>query len=236
MLFKSLITFLTLFQLALAASITIESPKPNAVLTAGKTFEIKWKTPSNPGFETVNIALASGPAQALLIDRVIATNVAAANGTYKWKVPKTLKPGKQYVIEIGPHAADIAFAGYITIQAERKASSSSIHPSSSHAKNHAKPTATLPSSVAAAKPTASSHASDSVKGHVICRAFPDEKNGKISTTCRPAPTTTKTHGTHKRKAAQKTSSAKKAEKTEPAAEEAPSYTYRVALPSVDVSI
>lgn len=75
--------------------------------------------------------------------------------------------------------------GYITIQAERKASSSSIHPSSSHAKNHAKPTATLPSSVAAAKPTASSHASDSVKGHVICRAFPDEKNGKISTTCRP---------------------------------------------------
>lgn len=126
--------------------------------------------------------------------------------------------------------------GYITIQAERKASSSSIHPSSSHAKNHAKPTATLPSSVAAAKPTASSHASDSVKGHVICRAFPDEKNGKISTTCRPAPTTTKTHGTHKRKAAQKTSSAKKAEKTEPAAEEAPSYTYRVALPSVDVSI
>lgn len=126
--------------------------------------------------------------------------------------------------------------GYITIQAERKASSSSIHPSSSHAKNHAKPTATLPSSVAAAKPTASSHASDSVKGHVICRAFPDEKNGKISTTCRPAPTTTKTHGTHKRKAAQKTSSAKKAEKTEPAAEEAPSYTYRVALPSVNVSI
>lgn len=126
--------------------------------------------------------------------------------------------------------------GYITIQAERKASSSSIHPSSSHAKNHAKPTATLPSSVAAAKPTASSHASDSVKGHVICRAFPDEKNGKISTTCRPAPTATKTHGTHKRKAAQKTSSAKKAEKTEPAAEEAPSYTYRVALPSVNVSI
>ena len=92
------------------------------------------------------IALASGPAQALLIDDVLVNAVDAKSGIYKWKIPENIKPNpKQYVdiliilsrideekkqekdyktnnninnnnfffsvLEIGPHSADIAFAG-----------------------------------------------------------------------------------------------------------------------------
>ncbi|KAI8137400.1 hypothetical protein BJV82DRAFT_525356 [Fennellomyces sp. T-0311] len=89
-------TFLSfaLFQLAQAASVIITSPQPNDVLKVGETVEIKWKLADGASVDKVMIALASGPAQALLIDEVLAPSVSAAEGSYKWKVPKTMKPGK----------------------------------------------------------------------------------------------------------------------------------------------
>ena len=38
------------------------------------------------------IALASGPAQALLIDDVLVNAVDAKSGIYKWKIPENIKP------------------------------------------------------------------------------------------------------------------------------------------------
>ncbi|KAI9490626.1 hypothetical protein BDB00DRAFT_768477 [Zychaea mexicana] len=92
-----IVTFLSfaLFQLAQAASVNIRSPRPNAVYEAGETVEIKWKLADGASVDKVMIALASGPAQALLIDEVIAPSVDAKNGTYKWKIPKNIKPNSQ---------------------------------------------------------------------------------------------------------------------------------------------
>jgi hypothetical protein len=39
--------------------------------------------------------LASGPAQALAIDLVVANKIPVAQGHYKWTVPTTVKPGKK---------------------------------------------------------------------------------------------------------------------------------------------
>ncbi|KAI9272699.1 hypothetical protein BDA99DRAFT_432544 [Phascolomyces articulosus] len=89
-----IVTFLSfvLFQLAQAASVNIISPQPNDVLKAGETVEIKWKLAKDATVDKVMIALASGPAQALLIDEVIEQGVEAKNGTYKWKIPENIKP------------------------------------------------------------------------------------------------------------------------------------------------
>lgn len=66
----------------------------------------------------LSIALATGPAQSLVIDRVIASNVNITKGSYKWKIPKNINTTKKYVIEIGPNASDIAFAGKSQLQAD----------------------------------------------------------------------------------------------------------------------
>ncbi|CDS08407.1 hypothetical protein LRAMOSA09770 [Lichtheimia ramosa] len=176
----SLVTFLSfvLFQLTQAVSVTITSPKPNDVLKAGETVEIKWTIADNAQLDNVSIALASGPAQALVIDQIIAASADAKKGSYKWTIPQSVKPKTKYVIEIGPNSSDIAFAGYISIARPSKSQSSSAvpsasasasghHPSASHsaAGNKHKPTATLPSSIAP-KPTSKpkpSHSEESVK-------------------------------------------------------------------------
>ncbi|KAI7848897.1 hypothetical protein BDC45DRAFT_449615 [Circinella umbellata] len=89
-----IITFLSfvLFQLAQAASVTILSPKTNDEFKAGQTVEIKWKLAEDASVDKVMIALASGPAQALLIDEVIENSVDAKSGIYKWKIPENIKP------------------------------------------------------------------------------------------------------------------------------------------------
>ncbi|CAO3645349.1 unnamed protein product [Cunninghamella echinulata] len=132
---STLLLSLAFVQLALGSSITITNPKPKAVLEAGKVVEFKWKvaesnstiikavdtTTTHPTKPTpckhkpLSIALAAGPANSLLIERVIASKVNACKGSYKWKIPKQFDTTKKYVVEIGPSASDIAFAGYITI-------------------------------------------------------------------------------------------------------------------------
>ncbi|KAI7881414.1 hypothetical protein K492DRAFT_129013 [Lichtheimia hyalospora FSU 10163] len=91
-----LVTFLSfvLFQLTQAVSVTITSPKPNDVLKAGETVEIKWfvTIADNAQLNNVSIALASGPAQALVIDQIIAASADAKKGTYKWTIPQSVKP------------------------------------------------------------------------------------------------------------------------------------------------
>ncbi|KAI9299870.1 hypothetical protein BJ944DRAFT_244749 [Cunninghamella echinulata] len=131
---STLLLSLAFVQLAFGSSITITNPKPKAVWEAGKVVEFKWKVaesnstiikavdttttttkPTPCKHKPLSIALAAGPANSLLIDRVIASKVNACKGSYKWKIPKQFDTTKKYVVEIGPSASDIAFAGYITI-------------------------------------------------------------------------------------------------------------------------
>lgn len=46
----------------------------------------------NAQLDNVSIALASGPAQALVIDQIIAASADAKKGTYKWTIPQSVKP------------------------------------------------------------------------------------------------------------------------------------------------
>ncbi|KAI8876730.1 hypothetical protein K501DRAFT_199796 [Backusella circina FSU 941] len=77
--------------LVYGSSVEITSPSPNDVWETGSTVQIKWKvndSKTNP----LRIQYASGPAQALKIDGLIAHNVSASAGQYSWKVPSDVKP------------------------------------------------------------------------------------------------------------------------------------------------
>ncbi|ORZ25639.1 hypothetical protein BCR42DRAFT_314905 [Absidia repens] len=107
---STLLLSLAVVQMALASTVTIVSPKAKDVWHAGQVVEFKCKQKVNHDGK-LSIALATGPAQSLVIDRVIASNVNLTKGSYKWKIPKNINTTKKYVIEIGPNASDIAFAG-----------------------------------------------------------------------------------------------------------------------------
>ncbi|KAI8063491.1 hypothetical protein BC940DRAFT_307334 [Gongronella butleri] len=193
---------LTIAQLA-AAAVTITSPKAKDTWQVGEVVEFKWQEPSvhksgvsksfadsEPG--KLSIAIASGPAQSLVIDRVIASNVNATKGSYKWRIPKNFNTKKKYVVEIGSNANDIAFAGYITItdKASNSTASGSHKPSGAVKPTHKhKPT---PSN------TGKHHESSSVcvvvpnkngaGSTVKCHNEPKKHHGKKKPTPTAAPT------------------------------------------------
>ncbi|ORX54986.1 hypothetical protein DM01DRAFT_1335280 [Hesseltinella vesiculosa] len=191
MVLKSIVLLsLSIVQLALASTITISSPKANDVWTPGHVVEFAWSLAgdhhhksghlnlanSKPG--KLSIAIASGPAQSLVIDRVIASNVNATKGSYKWRVPKNFNANKKYVVEIGTSANDIAFAGYISIA--KPATNGTAHPTPSHHANPSKtPSASHsskthePSSVCVVVPN-----SDGIGSTVKCHPKPHKKGGK----------------------------------------------------------
>ncbi|KAI8343700.1 hypothetical protein BC941DRAFT_498679 [Chlamydoabsidia padenii] len=193
MVFKStLFLSFALVQMALASTVTIIKPKAKDVWHAGQVVEFKWTseatTPAHKGNGTekthknhhhndmLSIALATGPSQSLTIDRVIASNVNSTKGTYKWRIPKNINTTKKYVIEIGPNAKDIAFAGYVTIIKAPK-TTKSVASSSKPTKTHS----VKPTSIATSTRT---------KKHeptVVCITVPN-KNGVGSTVkCHPQP-------------------------------------------------
>ncbi|ORE18354.1 hypothetical protein BCV71DRAFT_179716 [Rhizopus microsporus] len=93
---KSSLIFLTLtaaLDLVLASSVQITSPKANAVYEAGSTVDIKWHV-NDKSAGPIRLQYASGKASSLNIDGVIADNVDASLGIYKWKIPKDIKPKK----------------------------------------------------------------------------------------------------------------------------------------------
>ncbi|SAM06076.1 hypothetical protein [Absidia glauca] len=198
MVFKStLLLSFALVQMALATTVTIVSPKAKDVWHAGQVVEFKWTgeaTPAHKGNATqqksasnkknhkndmLSIALATGPAQSLVIDRVIASNVNITKGSYKWKIPKNINTTKKYVIEIGPNASDIAFAGYVTIlKAPHQTNSTSTSSKPTKTTVTVKPSHTV---VTTSTPT-NKHEPTSV-----CVAVPN-KNGAGSTVkCHPQP-------------------------------------------------
>ncbi|KAL0141638.1 hypothetical protein V8B55DRAFT_1490880 [Mucor lusitanicus] len=121
MMFKSSLAVLSLsaaLQLVLASSVTITTPEPNAVWEAGSTVQIKWKV-NNETTGPIRLQYASGPSKSLKINGLIADHVNASLGKYSWKIPTSIK-GKKYVIEAGPSAKDLSFAGYISIKNDKK--------------------------------------------------------------------------------------------------------------------
>ncbi|KAI8075395.1 uncharacterized protein B0P05DRAFT_472768 [Gilbertella persicaria] len=91
--FKSTLVFLSLsavLQLIGASSVTITEPKANDVWKAGSTVQIKWDV-NDATSEHIRLQYASGPSQSLTIDGLIADNVKASVGHYKWKVPSDIE-------------------------------------------------------------------------------------------------------------------------------------------------
>ncbi|EPB91884.1 hypothetical protein HMPREF1544_01178 [Mucor circinelloides 1006PhL] len=121
MMFKSSLAVLSLsaaLQLVLASSVTITTPEANAVWEAGSTVQIKWKV-NNDTTGPIRLQYASGPSKSLKINGLIADHVDASLGKYSWKIPTSIKE-KKYVIEAGPSAKDLSFAGYISIKNDKK--------------------------------------------------------------------------------------------------------------------
>ncbi|KAI9317005.1 hypothetical protein BX666DRAFT_1941010 [Dichotomocladium elegans] len=208
------LSFVFFYQLAQAASVTITSPKPGAVLKMGQAVEIKWKIADGYSYDKLSIALASGAAQALVIDQVIVANTDAKNGSYLWTIPENLKAKSKYVIEVGPSSSDIAFAGYISIvkPVTRASSAISAHASSSaHVSSSIHPSVSIPGnrkpSAVPSQPAPSAHKSKKAKPtptasatskpgkptrtRRICNAFPDSNN-QMTTSCREVPIPTET--------------------------------------------
>ncbi|CAO3643389.1 unnamed protein product [Cunninghamella blakesleeana] len=187
MVLKSTLLFtLAIVQLAVGSSIEILHPKPKTVWQTGQVVKFQWKSADSHSNSTnviksqtscnkkVSIALAAGPAQSLLIERVIASNVNACKGSYSWKIPKQFDTTKKYVVEIGPSANDIAFAGYVTI---KKSST------------HKKPTPTTtptktntPTSTPTTTPTKKKHEPTSV-----CVVVPNKNGNGNTVKCHPKP-------------------------------------------------
>ncbi|GAB5587206.1 hypothetical protein Unana1_02106 [Umbelopsis nana] len=175
MLKTTLLSLATIVSAVLAGSVKITSPKPGNVWEIGKEVEITWdKTAS--GSEPVSILLASGPAQALSIDLVVANKIPVAQGHYKWTVPSTVKPGKKYVVEVGPSMKDLTFAGYISVEhASHKPNATEAHhhhPSGSHAHEHSH----HPSK--AVHPTAHHHSHAPPHPSGVPQKQPHKKHGK----------------------------------------------------------
>ncbi|KAI8982051.1 hypothetical protein BDF20DRAFT_818033 [Mycotypha africana] len=96
-----------------ASSVTLTEPEPNQVWETGSTVHIKWKVNDPKAAKKIRLQYASGPSQALVINGLIADRVNGSSGSYSWKIPKDLKP-KKYVIEAGPSAKDLSFAGRLS--------------------------------------------------------------------------------------------------------------------------
>ncbi|ORZ18107.1 hypothetical protein BCR42DRAFT_413169 [Absidia repens] len=228
---SALLLSLALVQLAVAAtSVTIVNPKPKQVWHVGQVVEFKWTSKAadapatNNGTTTkqkakhhdgmVSIALATGPSQSLVIDRVIASNVNITKGSYKWKIPKNINTTKKYVIEIGPNASDIAFAGYVSIiKAPSTNGTSSAKPTKT-TPPHSKPTQTI---ITTSKPT-NKHEPTSV-----CVVVPNKNKEGSTVKCHPQPS-------HK-----KSQHPKKKKTSATATQEKPSTVNKVTHPPVNVA-
>ncbi|KAI8377778.1 uncharacterized protein BYT42DRAFT_571661 [Radiomyces spectabilis] len=223
--YAAILLLFGLLQLALAGTVSIQQPKPNNVWQVGQTVTIKWKLDKSAHYANVSIALASGPAQALVIDRVIAANVNASCGHYNWTIPKSVKPANNYVVEIGPHSSDLAFAGFISIKpAQSKKSCHRSHKKSQHKKDTKKltPTPTKKHSTTHHKSSTHCHSSHTHQPSV-CEAVPDSEKraGSASIRCRPMPTKP-AKKSHRAKAQNKSS--KSSSSSKPAAHHANSTT------------
>ncbi|KAI9249650.1 hypothetical protein BY458DRAFT_445221 [Sporodiniella umbellata] len=96
MLVQSTLLFLSLsvaLETVLGSSVKLTYPKPNAVLKAGSTINIKWQVKeANAG--PIRLQYASGKATSLNVDGVIANNVSASVGSYAWTIPHDIKANK----------------------------------------------------------------------------------------------------------------------------------------------
>ncbi|KAI9276494.1 hypothetical protein BC943DRAFT_284974 [Umbelopsis sp. AD052] len=92
MLKATILSLATIVSAVLAGSVKITSPKPGNVWEIGQEVDIYWNKTAS-GSEPVSILLASGPAQALNIDLIVANKIPVKEGHYKWTVPTNVKPG-----------------------------------------------------------------------------------------------------------------------------------------------
>ncbi|KAI8978450.1 hypothetical protein BDB01DRAFT_726451 [Pilobolus umbonatus] len=88
-----LVTLSAALQMIAASSVTLTQPKTNAVWTKGSTVQIRWKVNSN-STTPLRLQYASGPPQLLVVNGLIADNVAPSLGKYSWKIPNTVKAKK----------------------------------------------------------------------------------------------------------------------------------------------
>ncbi|KAG0191888.1 hypothetical protein DFQ28_010674 [Apophysomyces sp. BC1034] len=105
-------------------------PTSKTTWKVGEQVQIKW-TVTHPKYNAskFNIALASGPAQALNLNYTIAKKIDASAGSYNWTIPRDVKPNKKYVLEIIAGPQDIAFAGWLSITKDAsKGKAQSVQP------------------------------------------------------------------------------------------------------------
>ncbi|CAO3676684.1 unnamed protein product [Umbelopsis ramanniana] len=170
MLKATILSLATIVSTVLAGSVKITSPKPGNVWEIGQEVDIYWNKTAS-GSEPVSILLASGPAQALNIDLIVANKIPVSQGHYKWTVPTNVKTGEKYVIEVGPTLKDLSFAGYISIEkASNSTSTTHKHASASHKASHhaSSETASAPTqhhSLASPHPTGVAEFTKAAKHH-----------------------------------------------------------------------
>ncbi|KAL0091181.1 hypothetical protein J3Q64DRAFT_1693386 [Phycomyces blakesleeanus] len=195
----SILTLAISIQFALAASVSILSPKANAHWHIGETVEIKWKLSDPSATGNLSLALASGPADALVINQVIASSVPVKAGQYNWTIPQKVKANKKYVIEVGQNAEDISFVGWVQILDptgsghSHKTVSSSARPTK---------TTTQPPIACVTLPGLGKNHDDQVR----CHSFPEPE--QTNAPKKPQAVKPKKHGTHKAKKNSKTTTKK----------------------------
>ncbi|KAG0946982.1 hypothetical protein G6F57_001543 [Rhizopus arrhizus] len=197
----------TALELVLGSSVKLTYPKSNSVLEAGSTVNIKWRV-NNENTGLIRLQYASGKATSLAIDGIIADNVNASLGTYAWKIPKDIK-AKRYVIEAGPSAKDLSFAGYVTIKNKSKKTTTTKKVTSTKKKTtkktSVKKTSTKKTSTKKTT-TKKSHAS------AVCVGYPSKKDTKEYVRCHSVPEAASVHK-KKKSTTKKPKKVKKAKKT-----------------------
>ncbi|KAK9711905.1 hypothetical protein K7432_007482 [Basidiobolus ranarum] len=111
--------------------IAITSPVEGTVWEPGKEIVITWTTipGTNVNPDKLEIALMVGPATAMNVATIIKSGVDAKAGSFTWRVPNDLSPGKQYSVRAGDNG-NVQYSHYFDVKggASGNASTKSTNP------------------------------------------------------------------------------------------------------------
>ncbi|CAO3676579.1 unnamed protein product [Rhizopus stolonifer] len=161
----------------------------------------------------LRLQFASGKAASLNINGIIAENVDASLGSYAWKIPSDMK-AKKYVIEAGPSASDLSFAGYVTVKkgSSDKKTISKKHTTKKHTtKKHTTKKHTTKKHTTKKHTTKKHTTIKKSSPSAVCIGYPKKEKVHERVRCHPVPkhsakkskkstkkSTKKTHKTHKK--------------------------------------
>ncbi|ORX94842.1 hypothetical protein K493DRAFT_301827 [Basidiobolus meristosporus CBS 931.73] len=154
---------------SVVADYSITQPVDGTVWKSGNKITITWLVNDSPPATPakIDIALMSGPPEALQVKTVIASGVSSADGKYEWTVPANMENGQNYVVRAG-NGPDVKYSHFFNVAGGGGASASPVPsgnstqtPASSSGTSTASTSSTPSSSSQSTKSSPSSSASTS---------------------------------------------------------------------------